>query len=79
MGDGSLSLYLDNHVVLQNNDSITAELDSDGIEYIVHWFVMGSPGSPYSITISSPREAQFQLTRTLGTSGKDQGAFRFSS
>jgi hypothetical protein len=79
IGSGSLWLYLDNQVVMQNSDAVTAELEEGGIEYIVHWFVMGSPGTPYSITISSPREAQFQLTRMLGTSGKDQGAYRFKS
>jgi hypothetical protein len=43
----------------------------------VHWFVQSAPGSSYSITISSPREAQYQLTRALGKSGKDVGAFKF--
>jgi len=73
---GSLWLYLDNKLILENSDSGTIELDS-GLEYIVHWFVLGSPGTSYSITISSPREAQFQLTRTLTRSGKDNGGFRF--
>jgi hypothetical protein len=76
IGSGSLWLYLDNKQIMQNSDSVTVELQ-EGIEYIVHWFVQGSPGSSYSITVSSPREAQYQLTRMVVASGKDQGAFRF--
>jgi hypothetical protein len=79
ISSGSLWLYLDNQVVMQNSDSVTAELEEGGVEYIVHWFVMGSPGTPYSITISSPRGAQFQLTKMLGVSGKDHGAYRFKT
>lgn len=75
---GSLWLYIDNNVVLKNSNNATVELEEEG-EYIVHWLVMGSPGSSYSITISSPREAQFQLTRVLGIAGKDFGGFRYKS
>lgn len=76
IGSGSLWLYLDNRLIMQNSDSVTVELQ-EGTEYIVYWFAQGSPGSSYSITISSPREAQYQLTRILVASGKDHGAFRF--
>ena len=76
MGSGNLWLYLDNNLIMQNSDSVTVELEK-GIEYIVHWFAKGAPGSSYSITISSPREAEYQLTKTVVDFGKDQGAFRF--
>jgi hypothetical protein len=76
IGSGSLWLYLDNKLIMQNSDSVTIELEED-TEYIVHWFVRGTPGNSYSITISSPREAQYQLTRTVVASGKDHGSFRF--
>jgi hypothetical protein len=76
IGSGSLWLYLDNELVMQNSDTLTLELE-DNAEYIVHWFVKGLAGSSYSITISSPREAQYQLTRGLGRSGKGFGSFHF--
>ncbi len=76
VSNGSLWLYLDNNVIIQNSDTLTMELEYDS-EYIVHWFVKGTPGSSYSITISSPREAQYQLTRVFGKSGKGHGTFRF--
>jgi hypothetical protein len=76
IGSGSLWLYLDNELIMQNSDTLTMELKEDA-EYVVHWFVQSAPGSSYSITISSPREAQYQLTRALGKSGKDVGAFKF--
>jgi hypothetical protein len=77
IGSGSLWLYLDNELVMQNSDTLTLELE-DNAEYIVHWFVKGAAGSSYSITISSPRDAQYQLTRILGRSGKDKGGFFFN-
>jgi hypothetical protein len=78
IGSGSLWLYLDNELVMQNSDTLTMELE-DNAEYIVHWFVKGVGGSSYSITISSPKEGQYQLTRSIGKSGKDEAGFRFKA
>jgi hypothetical protein len=78
ISNGSLWLYLDNKLIIQNSDSVSVELE-EGQDYIIHWFVQGEPGNPYSITISAPREAQFQLTRAMVKSKKDFGAYRFSS
>jgi hypothetical protein len=78
IANGELWLYLDNKLIMQNSDSVTVELEED-TEYIVHWFVKGTPGSSYSITISSPREAQYQLTRVVTVSQKDLYVFRFTS
>lgn len=75
-GPCSLWLYIDNQLILKNTDIATIELDSSG-EYILFWYVKGPPGSTYSITISSPREAEYQLTKTITASGKDQDSFRF--
>ena len=78
IGSGSLWLYIDNKLIVQNSESVTVDV-KEGQEYFVHWFVQGIHGNSYSITISSPREAQFQLTRTLAASGKDLGSFRFGT
>jgi hypothetical protein len=75
-GSASLWLYLDNELIMQNSDSLTMELGEDE-GYIVHWFVSGMPGSSYSITISSPKGAQFQLTKAIDKTGKDSGGFQF--
>lgn len=74
--NGSLWLYLDDKLIMQNSDSITLELGEEA-EYVVHWFVKGVPGSSYSITISSPRDAQYQLTMLLSKGGKSYGAMKF--
>ena len=76
IGNGSLWLFLDSNVIVCNSDMVTVDLKDDE-EYIVHWFVQAAPGSSYSITISSPREAQFQLTRVVGESEKDFGGIQF--
>jgi hypothetical protein len=78
IGSGSLWLFLDDKLIIQNSEKQTIELNR-GEEYIVHWFVKGTPGSSFSITISSPREAEFQLTRVIVVSGKDCGEFRFKN
>jgi hypothetical protein len=78
IGSGTLWLYLDSKLIMQNSDSVTVDLE-ENTEYIIHWFVKGLQGNSYSITISSPREAQFQLTRTLVASGKDQSSYRFKT
>jgi hypothetical protein len=78
IGSGSLWLYLDNELIMQNSDTITIELKED-TEYIVHWFVKGTSGTSYSITISSPREAQYQLTRGLGKSDKAFDGIKFKT
>ena len=77
IASGELWLYLDNKLIMQNSDSVTMELE-EGQEYIVHWFVKGTPGSSYSITISSPKEAQYQLTKVIGSGRKVVGDFVFS-
>jgi hypothetical protein len=76
-GPCSLWLYIDNQLILTKSEITSVDLDSGG-EYIVFWYVKGPPGSTYSITISSPREAEYQLTKTLLASGKDEGSFRFA-
>lgn len=75
---GELWLFLDSNVVMKNGDSLTMDLNV-GEMYVIHWFVTAIPGSTYSITISSPKEAQFQLTRGIGGSGKDFGSFLFKA
>ncbi len=78
ISNGSLLLFVNNTVFLKGSDSGTIDL-KEGAEYIVHWFVDAPPGSSYSVTISSPRAAQYQLTRILGKSGKDLNSFIFNT
>jgi hypothetical protein len=77
ISQGALWLYLNNEPIIKNCDSVSLELQ-EGKEYIIHWFVSGQEGSPYSVTISSPKEAQFQLTKVLRKSGTDIDSIRFA-
>ncbi|MBX2894840.1 MAG: hypothetical protein KF763_05340 [Cyclobacteriaceae bacterium] len=77
IANGALAVYLDNQLIMQNSDAVTVELET-GQEYIIHWFVKGEVGQTFSITISAPKEAQFQLTRAIPKAKKDLGTFRFS-
>lgn len=76
-GASSLWLYMDNQLILKDSEAVTVNLES-GADYVMFWYVEGPPGSTYSITISSPREAEYQLTKTLLSSGKDHGSFQFA-
>lgn len=78
IGNGSLWLFLDNNLIMQNSDTLSVEM-GDNQDYVIQWFVQGAAGSSYAITISSPRDAQFQFTRGIGKSGKDFGGFRFKT
>lgn len=75
---GTLRLYLDCEVIANNSDTSTVEVSENGT-YVIQWFVKGQPGSSYAITISSPRYARLQFTRSIGKSGKDFGGFQFDS
>lgn len=78
IGNGSLFLYLDNELIAKDSDSITLDIDENK-EYIIHWFVKGVKGAPYTISISSPKEAEFQVTRRLAEAGKDIGSLYFAT
>ncbi len=78
IGNGSLWLYVDNNLIAKNSDSISFELE-EGKDYILHWFVSGAEGTRYSISISSPREAEYQVTRRLPEAGKDIGSISFGT
>jgi hypothetical protein len=73
---GNLTLLLNAKVILTATGTYEVEL-AKGAEYVIQWFADGQPGSSYSITLSSPPEAEFQLTRVLGETGKDFGGTRF--
>ena len=73
---GSLWLYIDNNLITNNGEQIAVDLEVDGY-HIVHWYIEGEPGGSYTITISSPRNAEFQLTKIVGPGGKDFGGFLF--
>jgi hypothetical protein len=73
---GTLSLYLDMELIIENNDSVVMEL-KDGVDYIVHWFVNAKAGNSFSITISSPLSAHYELMRTVNAAGKHFGWFQF--
>jgi hypothetical protein len=63
-------------LVSSNGEPATINIETDR-DHIVHWYVEGEPGSAYAVTISAPKNAEFQLTKNLGSGGKDFGGFTF--
>lgn len=75
---GEIWLFLDETLI--STGSSAKELDlSEGECYLLHWVIKGTPGSAYSISVSSPREAQYLLTSVIGDGGKEFGGFKFST
>lgn len=73
---GSLELSLNGEVILNDTDRITRELEPDG-SFILSWHVHGEVGSSYTISVSSPREAEFHWVRSIGKTGEDFNDFKF--
>jgi hypothetical protein len=80
---GELTLLLNSQKIMhtdgvRNCDGDSAQGDlTSGSEYVLQWFAEGDPGTSFSITISSPREAEFHLKKTIGATGKEFGGFPF--
>lgn len=74
---GNVTLLLNGKTILTTTGQYESEL-APGTEYVLQWFAEGRAGSQYSITVWSPPEAEFQLMRVLGETGKDFGGTRFS-
>ncbi|MBT1711750.1 hypothetical protein KK062_26145 [Fulvivirgaceae bacterium PWU5] len=73
---GNVTLLLNAKVILIATGDCEVALKKNS-EYVIQWFADGQPGSSYTITVWSPPEAGFQLTRVLGETGKDFGGTRF--
>ena len=73
---GTIWLYLDDQLIANGSQSIDIELP-DEEEFILHWLVKAPKGTTYSVSISSPKEAQYQLNKIIAKSEKDSGVFTF--
>tara|TARA_R110002020_G_scaffold61545_6_gene165530 strand:- start:7134 stop:7400 length:267 start_codon:yes stop_codon:yes gene_type:complete len=74
---GAIWLYLDDQLIANGSQSIDIELP-DEEEFILHWLVKAPKGTTYSVSISSPKEAQYQLTKAIGNRKKEFGGYNFT-
>lgn len=74
--DGNIVLYLDDVEVSEQRDQIEISLEP-GSEYLLHWFIKGKAKSVFSITVSSPRSAEYNLTKRICDGGKEIGGYHF--
>jgi hypothetical protein len=49
-----------------------------GHEYVIQWFIRGTPGTTYKVQVTQPAEARFVASATLNDSQKDAGVFWFT-
>lgn len=73
---GTLWFYLDDQLIAKGSENIEMDLP-DEEEFILHWFVKAPKGTTYSISVSSPKKAQYQLTSVIREGIKEFGAYRF--
>ena len=76
--DGYMAVRLNDSCITKNTGVCEVQIEMH-TEYIVQWFVQGLKGCTYTIIISNPGEAEFQLTHKLGISGKEFGGYRFTT
>ena len=62
-GEGTLELSLDGEVILRNSGKVSMKLNKGF--HKVSWFVKGKIGTSYTISISSPSEAAFHLSKVI--------------
>ncbi|MBO3697359.1 hypothetical protein [Roseivirga sp. E12] len=61
--DGILELEIDDKLVLQNNGKVSLEISKGS--HNVSWRIKGKIGTSFTVSISSPAFASFQLTKLL--------------
>jgi hypothetical protein len=71
--DGYLVVRLNDAVIIEGSSKYEAGLLPGG--HVLQWYVYGKPGTSYSISISSPESAEFQVTKKLRMMGRDCGGF----
>ena len=62
-GKGMLELSLDGEVILRNNGRVSKRLNKGF--HKVSWVVKGKIGTSFTISISSPFEAEFHLSKVI--------------
>lgn len=70
MEKGKVHLVLDGHA-LEAGFPNEVELDDHG--HVLQWYVESPHGGQFTISISSPKSAEMQLTKRLGKGEKDWG------
>lgn len=75
---GNIWLFLDEELISKGNTVREVELE-EGKSYVLHWLMKGEIGDTFSISVSSPKEAQYLLTTVVGRSKKEFGGFKFST
>ena len=75
--EGRIKLFLDGEEIFDPGE-IQASLNLKvGENYCLQWFVKAKFKSVFSITVSSPRAAEFKLTKQVGEPGKEIGGYYF--
>lgn len=68
--NGRMTVTLNGEKIIEDSNRIETELEY-GKDYQLAWKVDGRAGSMYNITVSSPVEISFYLSKTIGKTGYD--------
>lgn len=70
MEKGTVLLVMDGHAL---EAGFPNEVELDDQVHVLQWYVESPHGGQYTISISSPKSAEMQLTKRLGKGEKDWG------
>ena len=75
--EGLMKIFLDGQEISQE-DMLHASIHlKSGENYCLQWFVQAKVKSVFSITVSSPKSAELNLTQRVGETGKEIGGYYF--
>ncbi|WP_373520939.1 hypothetical protein [Aquiflexum sp.] len=70
---GQIQLILDGNPVIPQ---FPVEMELSDDEHVLQWYVESPIGGQFTLSISSPKSAEMQLTKRLGKGEKDWGGVR---
>ena len=75
--EGTIVLKLNGAEILNKPGKVDMEIEK-GKKYEVSWEVKAKAGNSYTLSISSPKEAEYHLTKVLPVEGTDHQEHQFS-
>jgi hypothetical protein len=70
-GNPLMKLFIDQTPLLLANHAAQVALAPG--QYVLAWVVLGAPSDNYSVEITDPSSANWKISATLDSSGKDAG------
>lgn len=76
---GMMKLILNgvNFLIVEDGEKKERTRNLGAGKHVVQWYVVGQPGTSYTLDITSPDSATTSITKKIKPVGKDYGSFSF--